>query len=474
MGLRAFAMGIVVLFGLLGCAGRTSYPCATSEQCVAGGKQGVCGEGGYCAFADTTCESGQRYEPNAGGGLAGECTSPGDAACGTEGGTCCETGDACVAGASCNAGTCERCIEQIVMGRRFSCTLHADGTVWCAGENNRGQLGNGLSGNIPSAEPVQVRDLTSAFITDAIALGAGRDFACAIRADKTVWCWGANDDGQLGIGDLDDRALAEQVITTANAPLGDIVSVAGGEDFACARTASGGIFCWGENEANQIGDGTVVERPKAVPVLIAVGGAPLTGTRDLAVGGAHACVHKDGDEIYCWGGNGNGQLGNNTEVNQPVPLLVFTASELALGRWHTCAVKSDTSIACWGLNDHARLGLGYGQSFSGEDVLVPTTVLQAPLGLPFMGAKSLAAGGVTCALMQNASVYCWSDSPYGQTGTGAGATVPVAVTLADGTPLTGVAELVADHTHVCARRTSGELLCWGRNLDGDFGDGTFT
>ena len=122
MGLRAFAMGIVVLFG---CASRTSYPCTTSEQCVAGGKQGVCAEGGYCAFADTTCESGQRYEPNAGGGLAGDCTSPGDAACGTEGGPCCETGDACVAGASCNAGTCERCIQQIVMGRRFSCTLHA-------------------------------------------------------------------------------------------------------------------------------------------------------------------------------------------------------------------------------------------------------------------------------------------------------------------------------------------------------------
>ena len=441
---------------------------------MSGSEQGVCASGGFCAFSDPSCDTGLRYEPKAGDGLAGTCAPSVDAgvACGAVGETCCATAEACVAGASCTAGTCTTCLQQIGFGRRFSCTLHADGTVWCAGENNRGQLGAGVFGVIPNPTPTQVRDETSAFIVNATRIGTGRDFACAIRADTTVWCWGANDRGQLGLGSTGDRSLAEQVVLTDDTPLTGAVAVTGGENHACALTETAGVLCWGNNDAGQLGDGTTTTRSKAAPVLVAAGGEPLTGALELRTGGMHNCVRKTGDDIVCWGNNANGQLGDGTETNRPSPLVSYTAATFALGRWHTCAVNADSTIACWGWNGHARLGIGSGQSFNGADEPVPKMVLASVNGSPFTGAASLAAGGVTCALMLDKTVYCWADNPYGQTGTGAGSTVPVQVTMADGTPLADVAELVAQHTHVCARRENGELLCWGRNLDGDLGDGT--
>jgi alpha-tubulin suppressor-like RCC1 family protein len=100
-------------------------------------------------------------------------------------------------------------------------------------------------------------------------------------------------------------------------------------------------------------------------------------------------------------------------------------------------------------------------------------VLVARGGAPLTGAAQVVAGGVTCALMEDAGVRCWGDSQYGVSGTGQGEVVPGRVRAADGTPLTGVARLVAGYSHVCAFKTGGEILCWGRNNDGDLGDGAF-
>ncbi len=476
-------LAALVLGGaLVACSpGRSAYACESSSQCVAGGEQGTCA-GGFCAFQDPGCPGGMRYEPNAGDDLAGACLpAPPDApaACGEAGQACCALeGAACADHLRCSSGSCTSCVADLALGRRFSCVLAHDGAVWCAGANEQGQLGLGIAG-VPSATRVQVRDATTGDpILDAMAIGVGREHACAIRTGGTVWCWGANARGQLGNNAPLTPAPAPQpaavpVVTATGAMLTNMVEVGGGYDFTCARDAAGGAWCWGANGPGTLGDGTTTSRSAAAPVLDALLGPPLTGALALQIGASLACVHKAGDAVWCWGRNSDGQFGDTTFANHPSPVLLGTTRSLALGSWHTCYVEADTTVTCAGWNGHARLGIGTGAGYSDGSHAMKQKVLVARGGAAFTGAAQVVAGGVTCALMQDSGVHCWGDSQYGVSGTGQGEVVPARVRAADGTPLTGVARLVAGYSHVCAFKTSGEILCWGRNNDGDLGDGTF-
>lgn len=485
----ALALALALAFGLGGLvacsAPREAYPCASSAQCQSGGEQGTCA-GGFCAFADPSCPGGLRYEPAAGDGLGGTCapappSPPG--ACGAAGQACCApaasgaSDEPCGDHLTCTGGTCASCVVDLALGRRFSCVVSRGGTIWCAGENVKGQLGLGIAG-VPSATRVQVRDATSVAITDAIAVGAGREHACAIRAGGAVWCWGANERGQLGNNVAlspapPPRPAAVAVVRSNGLPLTNIVEVGGGGSFTCARDADGGVWCWGDNSGGLLGDGTTTGRSVAAPVLDAPMGAPLTGALALHVGRSVACVRKADDATWCWGQNGNGQFGDGTQASHPSPVLLGTTRSVGLGTYHSCRVEPDATVSCAGWNGHARLGIGTGGGFQGAVLPTWQKVLASRGGPPFTGAVEVVSGGVTCARMQSGGVQCWGDSGYGQTGTGQGETVPAPVRTADGTPLSGVTRLFAGYTHVCALLTSGDLSCWGRNNDGELGAGTF-
>ena len=470
--------------GAAGCSSpRSAFPCSSSTQCVAGGQQGTCSDG-FCAFPDPECPGGMRWEGNAGGGHGGACVpEPPDASgpCGAAGQACCSfEGAACQDHLACSSGTCAPCITDLAFGRRFSCVLHGR-AVSCSGANTKGQLGVGIMG-AASAVRGQARDPTGP-ILDAVSISAGREHACAVRAGGTVWCWGANESGQLGNNaavtvppapPTPPQPAAVAVAKATGTPLADILEVGAGYDFTCARDATGGVWCWGNNGKGSLGDGTTTTRSAAAPVLDAPGGAPLTGALALQVGGGVACVRKTGDAMWCWGHNGNGQFGDTTTANHTSPVLLATTRSLALGNWHTCALETDSTISCAGWNGHARLGIGTGAGYSGGNQLTKVKVLAAVGGTPFTGAAAVVAGGVSCALLQDTSVVCWGDDQYGQSGTGQGEVVPTPVRTADGKPLTGVERLVAGFTHVCAFKATGEVLCWGRNSEGDLGDAAFS
>jgi alpha-tubulin suppressor-like RCC1 family protein len=293
-----------------------------------------------------------------------------------------------------------------------------------------------------------------------------------------VWCWGANEVGQLGNNASltmppPPQPAAVAVAKANGTPLANIVEIGGGYDYTCARDNTGGVWCWGNNTSGNLGDGTTTTRSSAAPVLDAAMGAPLTGALGLQVGASMTCVRKAGDAMWCWGKNTNGQFGDTTTTNHPSPVMIATTKSLALGMWHSCYLEADSTITCSGWNGHARLGIGTGAGYSDGNHTGKVKVLTAVGGAPFTGAAAVVAGGVTCALMQDTGVQCWGDDHYGQSGTGQGEVVPAAVRAADGTPLTGVERLVAGYTHVCALKTSGELLCWGRNSEGDLGDAAF-
>ena len=461
-----FAIAILVLAGA--CGGREPYFCASSAQCVLGGAPGVCEPTGFCSFGDPACSGGRRYEPNAGDDLGGACIEVDAgvpaAPCGDVGQACCAKGPACIANGSCSGGTCARCVTDIALGRHAACVLAYDGTVWCAGENTDGQLGIGLVGP-PVTEWMQARDTTSAVIADATAVTAGWESACAVRAGGTVWCW----------GNINGATSAVRVVRTDDTTLIGIVEIGVGYGHVCGRDGAGAVWCWGTNSAGQLGDGTTTSRPKAAPVLDAPMGPPMTGALALTVGGNHACVRKAGDAVRCWGRNTGGELGDTTQVNRLNPVMVTAASSVAAGQYHTCAVRTDGTAWCSGQAWRNRLGNGVGTYDTPAPFTYPTPVqvVTSRDGPPLTNVKQVAAGGVSCALTDAKAVYCWGDSPYGQTGTGAGSTTPALVLTDDGQPLAGIERIVAHGPHVCAYREDGELLCWGRGLDGMYGDGTF-
>ena len=452
MPVTARALAPLAAVALVACGKAKPYACNADSQCVQGGVQGVCGPAGFCAFPDSC---GYKYEPNAGGGVAGTCFGPdaGAAACGEIGQACCAQ-DTCNDG-TCNAGTCTSCVAQLAFGRRFGCVLKTDHTVWCSGDDASGQLGIGLPG-VPTATRMQVLDSSGTAITDATAIGAGRDFACAVRAGGTAWCWGSG-----------YAATATQVTEGDGSPLTGAVSVEVGYSHACALDGSGGVWCWGSNSAGELGDGTTTSRGAAAPVLTAAGGAALTGATALVVGARTSCVRMADGTAWCWGYNNDGELGNGSTTASPVPIKLATTSSLSTW-WRTCYVQADSTIMCTGWDGHAGLGIGSGEGYTDNGPhTIPVQVLGGP-GSAFTGAAQVAGSSSTCAIDTGGAVWCWGDDLYGQNGLGATALYPTKVP-----GLAGVDRMVVHFAHTCAHEASGAWLCWGRNREGELGDGTF-
>jgi alpha-tubulin suppressor-like RCC1 family protein len=473
-------LAVAIAVAALGCGQHAAYVCTTDAQCVLAGNHGTCEPDGHCAFPDPTCPDGNRYEPNAGDGFGGQCVGEvdGGQTCGSVGGACCAGETPCGDNAFCASGTCKQCVVDVTLGIFHSCFLKYDGTVWCSGRNDDGALGNAAQSSLPISTPVQVRDSTNAVVSDATALGAGQILSCAIRANGALWCWGENgacaDGGQVGDGTTNDRTTATRVLREDGTPFTNVAQVESDICRTCARDTAGGVWCWGSKESGAIGDGGVASHAKAVPVT-AMGGGPISDAADLSLNGGHACYRSTSNQIWCWGENGHGEVGDGTKVSRPNPFHVLDATSIAAGRNHTCATNSDGTVSCWGAGYQGRLGNGLGNRTDGNslDQPIPAQVLTELGGTAFSGVASVAAGASTCALMQNKDLYCWGVDLYGQTGTGAGTYVPLPVLKADGTPLRNVARVIAQYTRTCAFTTNGALYCWGRNSEGQLGNGTF-
>jgi len=459
------------------------------------GESGVCEPEGFCSFPSSDCASGRAFEAKAGdlagmcvtqrfdagicGAIAdpccegtcseGTCVSDLCVECGQIGQSCCG-GDLCGDNAFCDTGTCAQCVTEIATGRRHSCVIK-QGAVWCFGQNDVGQLGNADVGP-PSPTPVQA--VTAAGpITDAIAVGAGWEHSCAARADGTVWCWGGGMDGRLGNDAEVNSSTAVQVVKAVDStPLTDVRELALSDSSTCAVDNAGLVWCWGKNDSGQLGDGSLVLRSAAAEVLIAAA-SPLTGISKIDAGGDHVCGQQADGSMWCWGRNTNGQIGNGATAAQPFAESVFVAGSFDLGRWHTCAVdRTNSEVSCWGQGWRGRLGNG-DTTGAGPNKPDPTPVLDSAGGNPF-SAMSVALGGVSCALTSDTNVWCWGNNQYGQTGSGAGAYTPVPVLTESGEPFSGVERLIAAYGRVCSYMTDGSLMCWGRNSEGQLGDGTMT
>jgi alpha-tubulin suppressor-like RCC1 family protein len=346
----------------------------------------------------------------------------------------------------------------IAVGGEHSCAVVAGGAVKCWGDNHLGELGDGTT--ISSAVPVTVSG-----ISGAVAVAAGFAHTCAVvRPEGAVYCWGGNDQGQLGSGE--PGGLVASPLPVRVPGITGAVSVAAGGDyvegFSCALLETGTVYCWGTG--GRLGNPAGLEFSPPVQVV------GLTGAFAISAGDEHACALVVGGSAFCWGSNWVGQLGNGTTTMASTPVRVSgltSASAITAGFLHTCAVVRGGAVMCWGSNAGEQLGTGTATSS-----LVPVPVI----GLT--QATAVAAGQFhSCAVVSTTTtVQCWGDNSQGQLGNGStmSSSVPVPATQLAGAVTVAGARFASSTFHLCAGTATGGVHCWGSNWSGQLGDGTTT
>jgi alpha-tubulin suppressor-like RCC1 family protein len=335
-------------------------------------------------------------------------------------------------------------------GDGFTCALKTDGTLWCWGYNDNGELGDGTVGH--RYHPIQVPGLGNS----VTALSSGAGHSCALKNDSSLWCWGYNNQGQLGDGSAVNKLQPVQVQALGTS----VASFSTGGEHTCALRKDGTFWCWGGNSYGQLGDGTAAN--KLQPVQVQTLG---TSVISFSASAGHTCVLKRDGSLWCWGNNSQGQLGDGTIVDRRTPVQVqalgTSVASMSAGKGHTCALKKDGTLWCWGNNSQGQLGDG-----TAENKLHPVQV-QA-LGT---SVDSFSIGGEhTCALRKDGTLWCWGANSYGQLGDGTTLQRAVPVQIRG---LAGfVSSVSASLSHTCALRTDGSLWCWGANTAGQLGHGS--
>jgi alpha-tubulin suppressor-like RCC1 family protein len=297
----------------------------------------------------------------------------------------------------------------------------------------------------------------AALLTRATQVAAGGYHTCALTSGGGVKCWGNNDAGQLGDGTTANRTTPVDVVGLASG----VVAVAAGADHTCAVVRGGGVKCWGDNSSGKLGDGTTTDRTTPVDVS-----GLTSGVVGVTAGWWHTCAVTSSGGAKCWGDNYVGQLGDGTTTSHTMPVnvvgLASGVAALEAGGEHTCAVTSGGGAKCWGSNYSGQLGDG-----TTTDRTKPVNVV----GLA-SGVAAVAAGNYhTCALTSGGA-WCWGNNESGQLGdyTWIDRTTPVGVTgLTD-----ALVAVAAGADHTCAVTRGGGAKCWGANYYGQLGDGTTT
>jgi alpha-tubulin suppressor-like RCC1 family protein len=296
-----------------------------------------------------------------------------------------------------------------------------------------------------------------------MALGLRNYTACVVTSGGGVKCWGSNFYGQIGDGTLIDRPSPTDVSGLSSG----IVDVSPGGLITCALTVNGTVKCWGANESGELGDGITTHVTcngtdcSKVPVNV----SGLTNATAITTGGGHACVLKGDQTFACWGDNSYGELGIGTTVSHNTPVAVPSLSGfwISAGDETTCAVDTSQDVRCWGYGAFGQLGNGATGNSS-------TPVVTGSLGGSAAYGISVGFGGFACAPNGVSNVWCWGDNMYGGLGNGTytRSSSPVQVVgLQSGTAVS------AGGLFTCAL-SQGHVKCWGFNGQGQLGDGVMT
>ena len=391
-------------------------------------------------------------------------------------------------------------VTTVAAGGSHSCAVSAQGGVFCWGSNSSGQLGDGAGGSIDdtSAVPVAVARLDS-----TATVAAGGTHTCALSAEGGVQCWGQNTQGQLGAAAADS---CQPFLPAASVPcsvrpidvvgLGSgVTAIATGGSHTCALTTQGGVKCWGGNFNGQLGAeatevcGIISTSCSTTPVDV---DGLAEGVAAITAGTSHTCALMSAGGVKCWGLNSSGQLGAlagdvcGAAACSFTPLNVCAEAActndladiaaIAAGAAHTCALTAAGGVLCWGGNGNGQLGQGTSDLIAH---LAPGVVCADEACVSSLsGVAAIAAGGLTgsgghtCVVATTGGILCWGSNFDGQLGDALSCTnpceTPSAVAGLDG----GSVAVAIGYLHTCAVTSAGDVWCWGNNESGQVGDGT--
>lgn len=356
-------------------------------------------------------------------------------------------------------------VRQLVNGANHTCALDASGAVFCWGANDAGQVGDGTIAD--RAAPVQVElPMPGA----AVEIAAGRAHTCALLADGRMACWGSNNRGQLS-NEVAGNSLTATLavgVTMPVAPFDGIRRVAAAGDNTCIIGQSDGgndaAICVGSNATFQIpgaGFSTADQR------FLDGNGSAWTGTAQLAMGTGFTAVRETSGGIANFGDNSEGQLGINSTTSDNSAHSPSFGNRTSISRFVAAGTRTSCSIGergaldCWGANDRGQVGDG-----TTTRRLVPTDVL----GVNEPVASVATSGEHTCAVLASGALSCWGRNDARQTSASAADVLtPTVVRLQS--PPRGV-QLATGARHACVRLSNASVSCWGDNTSGQLGDGS--
>jgi alpha-tubulin suppressor-like RCC1 family protein len=401
-------------------------------------------------------------------------------------------------------------VLELAAAASHTCALLADHSVKCWGSNDYGELGQGDTSSRGQAgttmganlKPINLgagRKATAVFAGGSGSfLSTGGSHSCALLDDHSVKCWGANNGGQLGLGDATNRGDLPNTMGDALKPLDlgtgrTALTLALGANHTCALLDDHSVKCWGSNDYGQLGQGDTSSRGAAAGQMGDKLPAINLGTGRTAVQIAAAlfntCALLDNGAVKCFGNNDNGQLGQGDtnargggagQMGDALPAIDLGPGkpvQLTVGGGTICARMDDGSVRCWGRNDSGQLGDGTpvnrGDQPNEMGPKLPSLNLQA--GLPLLGVQC-GSDAQCCALFVNNALKCWGLNDDGELGledTTARGNAPGqmgdALPFVDLGPLAVVMQVTIGDNFMCARLQGGGVKCWGNNGSGQLG-----
>lgn len=346
-------------------------------------------------------------------------------------------------------------------GLLHGCGIKTDGSAWCWGGGNwgsgtYGKLGNGTENE--SAIPVKV-STTGVTGSRWIHISAGETHSCGVRDNNTGWCWGQETEGRLG---NNSTSGTETFPVGINGGHSWAMISAGGSGFSCGVRTDGAGYCWGINTNGRLGIGGSLGSTFSTPQAIAGG---YTWKSISAGGNNHACGIISNDDGYCWGAQQYGKLGDGTSgvgsTTSPSALLGgFKWQIIKAGDSHSCGITLTGVGYCWGTNGDGQLGDG------------TTTQRTSPTAITGGGTwlDIAPSGSSTCGIKDTGQAFCWGWGYVGDLG-------DYVWDQSSPTPIYGSDTWISinaapDGSTACAIRTQGDLFCWGSTAGSGATDGS--